>query len=66
MHKLKGKNVSRHRKSLVIVEVTGGVASVTQKPDDVVVRIMDWDCEGTGWSRQRCRKRNPHPHSYEE
>ncbi len=28
---------------IVIIEVNGGVAECTSKPDDVQVRIVDWD-----------------------
>jgi hypothetical protein len=31
--------------NLVIIEVRGGVAECTQKPDNITVHIIDWDSD---------------------
>ena len=31
---------------IVVIEVRGGVAECTAKPDNITVHIIDWDNEG--------------------
>lgn len=42
----------------VVVEVSGGVAEVTEEPRDVEVFVIDWDdvgCESQTEREERCR-----------
>jgi hypothetical protein len=32
--------------NLVIIEIRGGVAECTQKPENITVHIIDWDNDG--------------------